>query len=623
MEDDHWPLKILATTDLHMSICGFDYIAEKPQANLGLMSLEKIIKEQREIAPCILLDNGDSLQSSPQGDFIATQFKINGVANNPMIEAMNLLQYDAASVGNHEFDYGLEYLTEVIPTANFPFLCANIRPINDPQHQWPKPSTMIERVLINQSGETKTVKIGLIGTTPQESVGWSWSILQGNATAKDMITAAKREAAHLKAQGADLIVLMAHSGLDANPRMKNHKGMVAKLAELTDIDAIIAGHDHQLHPSGADPLLTTNNGNNNFESDAIAHKPIVQPGCFGQCLGVIDLELGTKDGKISLISAQSQLLFPNAQNDEQETDIQNLPSLQKMHNDLLAQNAQKIAETNTALITYFEGALDSCALGLITKSQHEGATSLVKGTQFEGLPIVSYASPQRVGFGGDASKYTHIPPGPIFRRDLSSLYQYQDRLHGIVITKSELIEHLELVASIYSRISPAVHDQDLLDPAFTLHSHNRFSGVDYILDPTKPARYDADYKIIDNNAFRVSQLTLDGHEVGDNQRFLLVMNTFRAGGGGNIFNYSTADFVCQSEKTIQEMIVDHLSALNEPLCAFEPTATLVHIPETSATFKSSAKAGPLVSHYGRKDLEFVRNLEDGYALFRYRFCPPK
>ena len=171
--------------------------------------------------------------------------------------------------------------------------------------------------------------------------------------------------------------------------MKNHKGMVAKLAELTDIDAIIAGHDHQLHPSGTDPLLTTNNGNNNFESDAIAHKPIVQPGCFGQCLGVIDLELGTKDGKISLISAQSQLLFPNAQNDEQETDIQNLPSLQKMHNDLLAQNAQKIAETNTALITYFEGALDSCALGLITKSQHEGATSLVKGTQFEGLPIVT------------------------------------------------------------------------------------------------------------------------------------------------------------------------------------------------------------------------------------------
>ena len=120
-------LRIMETTDLHVHVLPYDYYADKPNDTMGLSRTASIIDAIRaEATNSMLIDNGDFLQGNPMGDYIAYEHGMKDGDVHPVIKAMNVLGYDCSTLGNHEFNYGLDFMFKVLAGANFPFVCANL-----------------------------------------------------------------------------------------------------------------------------------------------------------------------------------------------------------------------------------------------------------------------------------------------------------------------------------------------------------------------------------------------------------------------------------------------------------------------------------------------------------------
>lgn len=117
----------METTDLHVNIVNYDYFADKPTDEYGLAKTATLIKQAREEAQnSLLIDNGDLIQGNPLGDYVATVDKLQEGETHPVYKAMNLLDYDAGNFGNHEFNYGLDFLKMAVEGSDFPYVNANI-----------------------------------------------------------------------------------------------------------------------------------------------------------------------------------------------------------------------------------------------------------------------------------------------------------------------------------------------------------------------------------------------------------------------------------------------------------------------------------------------------------------
>ena len=120
-------LRIMETTDLHVHVYPYDYYGDKPSDSMGLARTATIIDQIRaEATNSMLIDNGDFLQGNPMGDYIAYERGMKDGDVHPIIKGMNLLGYEASTLGNHEFNYGLDFMMKVLAGANFPFVCANL-----------------------------------------------------------------------------------------------------------------------------------------------------------------------------------------------------------------------------------------------------------------------------------------------------------------------------------------------------------------------------------------------------------------------------------------------------------------------------------------------------------------
>ena len=143
-------LRLLATSDLHVHILPFDYHTGLPADRLGLARTASLIVEARgEVENCLLFDNGDFLQGSPLGDFVAQVRGLQTGDVHPVVAAMNALGYDAGTLGNHEFNYGLDFLTTALAGAAFPIVTANVQRVNDPHADRPLalPYVILDRSL--------------------------------------------------------------------------------------------------------------------------------------------------------------------------------------------------------------------------------------------------------------------------------------------------------------------------------------------------------------------------------------------------------------------------------------------------------------------------------------------
>ena len=246
-------LRLMETTDLHVHVFPYDYYADKPRDTVGLARTASIVKQIRaEATNSMLLDNGDLIQGNPMGDYIAYERGMKDGDMHPIVQAMNTGGYDIATIGNHEFNYGLDFLMKSMAGAQFPVVLSNIAtqqgagPRDDKTLF--KPYQIIEKSVTDGDGVSHTIKIGIIGFTPPQVMNWDRRHLEGRVQARDIVATAKAYVPEMKEAGADLIVALSHSGIGPDAHSDGMENASVPLAAVDGIDVIMTGHHHLEFP---------------------------------------------------------------------------------------------------------------------------------------------------------------------------------------------------------------------------------------------------------------------------------------------------------------------------------------------------------------------------------------
>jgi len=254
LADANVQLRILETTDLHVHILDYDYFQDKPSVTMGLARTAALIKVARaEVKNSVLVDNGDLIQGNPLGDFMARQRGLQEGDIHPVYKAMNLLDYSVGNIGNHEFNYGLGFLSSSIAGANFPYMNSNVfhdDGDDDPSNDEPyfEQYIMVDRSLTAEDGSQHDIRIGFIGFVPPQIMMWDSSNLRGRVITHDIVDTARELVPQMKAEGADIILAIPHSGLSTTARHGMDENTVYYLSTVPDINAIMFGHSHRIFP---------------------------------------------------------------------------------------------------------------------------------------------------------------------------------------------------------------------------------------------------------------------------------------------------------------------------------------------------------------------------------------
>ncbi|MBI3369700.1 MAG: metallophosphoesterase, partial [Burkholderiales bacterium] len=205
-------LRILETTDLHMNLVNYDYYQDKLTDEYGLAKTVTLIKAARaEARNSLYFDNGDLLQGTPLGDFVATVKPLAPGAVHPAIKVLNWLGVDAGNVGNHEFNYGLPYLRQALAGAQYPVINANAYLIEPgvPAERAKNaftPYVILDREFVDEAGARHKLKVGVIGFVPPQILIWDGRHLQGKLEVRDIVETAQRFVPEMKAKGAQIVV---------------------------------------------------------------------------------------------------------------------------------------------------------------------------------------------------------------------------------------------------------------------------------------------------------------------------------------------------------------------------------------------------------------------------------
>ncbi|WP_271179567.1 bifunctional 2',3'-cyclic-nucleotide 2'-phosphodiesterase/3'-nucleotidase [Paracoccus kondratievae] len=598
-------VRVMATTDLHMHLFGYDYLADRPSGKIGLSRVAALIwQARREAANCLLFDNGDSLQGNPLGDYLAETGTISPRHLHPAIETLNALQYDAATLGNHDFAFGTDFLRRVLEGASFPFVASNMRarralPI--------LPHLLLNRSFRDDLGRLHQLRIGVLGFLPPQTVAWE-PALQSEITVEDILTAAQSGIAVLQQQGADLIVALAHSGIGAlapNPMMEN---AATALAAMPGIDVVIAGHTHRVFPSpdhpqgpGIDSVRGT-----------LAGKPAVMPGFWGSHLGLIDLRLKRCDQgwHIADFTCHAQPVGP-----EDDHHSVTAPAL-SAHHQTLRHLHRRIGRTSQPLSSYFALIGEDPGLRLVTMAQRWHVRRALAGTPWQDLPILSAAAPFRAGGRGGPQHYTDVPAGQLTLRSIADLYLFPNRICALRLTGAELIDWLERSASLFLQVQPGLPDQPLIDPDFPSYNFDVVDGLDWQIDLSQPPRYAPDGRLAHPDSQRISGLRHRGQPVAPDQPFILATNSFRLSDCGLFAGVAAGRPVLLDSGARTREVLRRYVALQKVLTLDPQNGwSFRALPGTSVLFETGPAAAQHLDGLSRQ-VEIVGLGPDGFLQLR-------
>lgn len=521
-------LRLIATSDLHASLMPYDYCADRPNSNLGLGAIALQIAEARgEARNCLLFDNGDFLQGSPLADYAAAARRRRA---HPMITAFNTLGYDAATLGNHEFDYGLRFLSEVLADARFPVVSANVAtrlgasPSRD--ETLVPPFAILRRQIIDHDGRAHLLRIGVIGFAPPQIAEWDRNSPDGAVQTRDILAAARAWLPRLRARGADIIVALAHTGIGEIEPEDGTENAATALAALPEIDAVVAGHSHRVFPGPdfpASPAIDPVHGR-------LAGKPAVMPGHSANHIGIIDLQIER------CVSGPRRWRVVDASARIGHRSIDRAPPTPALHQALapdhratLAWSRRQLGEAAVPLHSHFATFAPSAALALIAEAKADHVRATLAGTSWAGLPLLSAASPFRAGGLGGPGNFTDVPAGPLRMRNLSDLYPFPNTLVTLLLTGAEVADWLERGAAVFRTVAPGAVDAALIDQAVPSFVFETIPQLSYAIDLSQPARFDARGRLANPEARRITGLCHRERPLVPTDSFLLVTNSHRAG----------------------------------------------------------------------------------------------
>ena len=609
-------LRIMETTDLHVNILPYDYYRDAADDTVGLARTATIVKTARaEAKNSLLFDNGDLIQGSPLGDFIAYRRGMKKGDVHPMVAAMNVLNYDCGTLGNHEFNYGLEFLQNSLGAAKFPLVCANVMNANG--ETMIKPWLILDREFTDEAGAKQKIKVGVIGFVPPQIVQWDKGHLDGKATTVDIVDAAERHVPDLKRAGADIVVALCHSGIAGGERRGGEENAALHLAKIDGIDVILTGHQHFVFPGGKE---FNNIPGVDAKAGTLHGKPAVMAGFWGSHLGLIDLELA-KEGnawKVANFRTEARPIYDRVERKvvpKVESEAAVIAAVQADHDATLKYVREPVGSTAVPIHSYYSLVADDASVKLVAEAQAWYVADLLKTTPYKDLPLLSAAAPFKAGGRGGPNYFTDIKPGPLAIKDMADIYIYPNTIRAVKVTGAQVREWLERSAGIYNQIDPAKGgEQELINGKFPAFNFDVIAGVQYRIDPTQASRYDVDGKLVNADARRINDLTYNGKPVTDDQVFIVATNNYRAGGGGNFPGNDGSTIVLEAPDLTRDAIMRFIIDRKEVVPKADGSWALVTPPNVTMTFLT----GPNAAAYQPAGImvEKMGDAPEGFVKYR-------
>ncbi|WP_437342722.1 bifunctional 2',3'-cyclic-nucleotide 2'-phosphodiesterase/3'-nucleotidase [Ruegeria arenilitoris] len=616
-------LRIMETTDIHVHVFPYDYYADKPRDTVGLSRAASIINQIRaEATNSMLVDNGDFLQGNPMGDYIAYERGMNDGDTHPIINAFNTLDYDAATLGNHEFNYGLSFLEKSLAGAQFPIVLANIAKEQGANPRADKtlvqPYVILDREIELGDGSKQPIRIGVIGFTPPQIMNWDRRHLEGNVQARDIVETAKAYVPEMKEQGCDLILALSHSGIGAADHADGMENASVPLAGVDGIDALVTGHNHLVFPS---PTFADRAGVD-VDKGTLMGKPAVMGGFWGSHLGVLDLLLERDGNEWRVVTTTSEARPISKRNEDRsitalvDDDPKVLASVARDHEETLAYVRRAVGKTSAPLHSYFALVADDPSVQIVSIAQKWYVEEMLKGTEHEGLPILSAAAPFKAGGRGGPEYYTDVPVGDVAIKNVADLYLYPNTVRAVRVNGAQLRGWLERSAGMFNQIEPGAKDALLLNPEFPSYNFDVIDGVTYQIDLSQPSRFGPKGEEVNPDAARIVNLQFNGAPVTDDMEFVIATNNYRASGGGSFPGAMGDTIVFEAPDTNRDVIVRYIVEQGTIDPKADGNWSFAPLGETTVLFETGPKARDYISDVKGLALEDAGDGADGFAAFR-------
>lgn len=617
-------LRILSTTDLHCHAQAYDYYADRPSDTLGLSRTASIVEQIRaEATNTLLVDNGDYFQGNPMGDWMAYSHGMHEGDLHPIMAAMNTLGYDAGTLGNHEFNYGVGFLDLVNARAGHPIVCANFArslgatPREDVLHL--PPYVILEKTLTDGSGAAQPIKIGIIGFVPPQIMQWDRAHLEGNFAVRGIVEAARAWVPQMKEEGADIVLALAHTGISASDFDEMMENAALYLAGVEGIDALVCGHQHLVFPSAG-----FSGDGIDAETGTLMGKPAVMAGFWGSHLGIIDLMLVNEGGRWRIDTSESSTRPISQRNEDRsisalvEDYTPVVDATAEAHASTLAYVRAEVGQTEVPLYSYFALVADDPSVQIVSEAQKWYVSDILAGTEHDGLPVLSAAAPFKAGGRGGPEYYTDVPVGPVAIKNVADLYLYPNTLMAVRITGAQVREWLERAAGMFNQITPGVADQILLNPSFPSYNYDVIDGVTYKIDLSQPARYDNDGVVVAPDAHRIVDLMFEGAPIDDAAEFIVATNNYRASGGGHFPGADGSTIVFRAPDTNRDIIVRYIVEQGTIAPAADGNWSFAPMEGTTVLFETGPAASQYVEEVRARgvQMEAAGPGEGGFALYR-------
>ena len=580
-------LRLLATSDVHGAILPYDYAAGREAGCFGLARAASLVAELRDAVDgqCLLLDNGDFLQGTPLSDLHdSTETGL----PHPVIAAMNSLGYDAAGIGNHEFNFGLDTLRAAVAQAAFPITCANALTHQGAEVEQDEtllpPYVLLDRQIRDSAGTVQHLKIGILAVVPPQIAAWDKFHLAGQITARDMVETAAARVPMLRAAGADLIILLAHAGMDPGPHQPGMENAALSLAQVPGIDAMIAGHSHEVFPqAGAQPAFEgVDHANGTFHG-----VPTVMPGFRASHLGVIDLLLtqGATGWQVTGHDVRTCPVKPEGGNPV-PVHPATVAAVEPCHSATLSRLSEPLGHSTSAIHSYLSQFRSDLPVRLVAEAQRRAVADALSHGPYAALPVLSATAPFNTGGRAGPDAYTDIPAGPLTLRNIIDLQPFPNTLCALLVTGAEIRDWLERSVSCYFQIQPGLMNQPLWNPAFPGHAADMIAGLRYRIDLTQAPLYTEKGHPTGARRGRIQSMDHRGKPVTDNTRFVMAVNNYRAFGGGPYAALPQDRIIYTSTRAVRDVLADFVRSGDSNRLPLAPTGALLPVPDASALIQT-------------------------------------
>lgn len=539
---------IVATTDVHGRVLGWDYVKDA-EAPGGLSRTATILETLRGQYPdqVLVVDAGDLLQGNPFAAYFGREERRQP---HPVVDALNALQYDVATPGNHDFNFGLELLDAAARDASYRYVSANIVKARGDSLLFP-PSAIVSR---------GGVRVGVTGFTTPGVMVWDRALVAGRIRVLPIAETAPRALRGLAEAGVDLKVVLIHSGLggassyDTTGIGAEHAA--ASLAALEPRpDIVIVGHSHR-----------------ELRDSVINGVHFVQPKNWAQSLAVVhvwlvradtgkrETEDGRRDSGYRVVSVRSDLI-PLASVAELPRVVRRV---QAAHERVRAWAGTPLGTAGAGFEARFARAQDTPLIDFINEVQRRRAGA-----------DLSVTAAFDVGAG--------LPEGggEVRLRDVAGIYPYENTLRAVRVSGRQLKDFLEHASRYYRTYEPG---RPVVNDSVPGYNFDILSGAEYAIDLTQPVGQ------------RIRGLKVRGRPVAATDSFTLALNSYRQEGGGGFAMLQGARVTYDRGENVRDLLVEEIRKAGTLAASayFTPSWSILP-PARGAVHRAFAPAAPAVS----------------------------